>query len=109
IPAVHLTYSFFLCDAGLMDLHSFPTRRSSDLEIYEGDILVITDDGGVERSEVRWNADHAMFVISNYSGLGFDAYEPSQVEVVGRSEEHTSELQSRENLVCRLLLEKKNK
>src|SRR5690606_40552490 len=28
---------------------------------------------------------------------------------VERSEEHTSELQSRENLVCRLLLEKKNK
>src|SRR5690606_41904531 len=27
--------------------------------------------------------------------------------VGGRSEEHTSELQSRENLVCRLLLEKK--
>src|SRR5690606_41920641 len=27
----------------------------------------------------------------------------------GRSEEHTSELQSRENLVCRLLLEKKYK
>src|SRR5690606_39306110 len=29
--------------------------------------------------------------------------------VAPRSEEHTSELQSRENLVCRLLLEKKNK
>src|SRR5690606_41800584 len=29
--------------------------------------------------------------------------------MVGRSEEHTSELQSRENLVCRLLLEKKNR
>src|SRR3712207_9207259 len=28
---------------------------------------------------------------------------------VGRSEEHTSELQSRQYLVCRLLLEKKNK
>ena len=28
---------------------------------------------------------------------------------MGRSEEHTSELQSRRNLVCRLLLEKKNK
>src|SRR5690606_41381584 len=27
----------------------------------------------------------------------------------GRSEEHTSELQSRENLVCRLLLEKKTR
>src|SRR5690606_39971958 len=30
-------------------------------------------------------------------------------EGAGRSEEHTSELQSRENLVCRLLLEKKKK
>src|SRR5690606_39888044 len=29
--------------------------------------------------------------------------------IVQRSEEHTSELQSRENLVCRLLLEKKNR
>src|SRR5690606_39307729 len=29
--------------------------------------------------------------------------------LVSRSEEHTSELQSRENLVCRLLLEKKKK
>src|SRR5690606_40416168 len=28
--------------------------------------------------------------------------------IATRSEEHTSELQSRENLVCRLLLEKKN-
>src|SRR5690606_41901215 len=28
---------------------------------------------------------------------------------LARSEEHTSELQSRENIVCRLLLEKKNK
>src|SRR5690349_22622666 len=28
--------------------------------------------------------------------------------LVGRSEEHTSELQSRRELVCRLLLEKKN-
>src|SRR5690606_42091298 len=33
----------------------------------------------------------------------------SPISYVGRSEEHTSELQSRENLVCRLLLEKKNK
>src|SRR5690606_41685973 len=38
---------------------------------------------------------------------------PAQAEQtnssVQRSEEHTSELQSRENLVCRLLLEKKKK
>src|SRR3989442_11760552 len=29
-------------------------------------------------------------------------------DLVGRSEEHTAELQSRPHLVCRLLLEKKN-
>src|SRR5436309_10101876 len=37
---------------------------------------------------------------------------PASFGVTGRyarSEEHTSELQSRENLVCRLLLEKKKK
>src|SRR5688572_32255977 len=31
------------------------------------------------------------------------------LKVPGRSEEHTSELQSQSNLVCRLLLEKKKK
>src|SRR5690606_40249857 len=33
---------------------------------------------------------------------------PGLRQIVERSEEHTSELQSREKLVCRLLLEKKN-
>src|SRR5207302_10361799 len=33
---------------------------------------------------------------------------PEGALLVARSEEHTSELQSRENLVCRLLLQKKN-
>src|SRR5436309_11466068 len=35
--------------------------------------------------------------------------DPHAIERGGRSEEHTSELQSRENLVCRLLLEKKKR
>src|SRR2546427_2990154 len=34
---------------------------------------------------------------------------PSARRATGRSEEHTSELQSQSNLVCRLLLEKKKK
>src|SRR2546430_10120152 len=33
---------------------------------------------------------------------------PLIVDALSRSEEHTSELQSQSNLVCRLLLEKKN-
>src|SRR3712207_9316917 len=37
------------------------------------------------------------------------AREPREPRVLLRSEEHTSELQSRQYLVCRLLLEKKKK
>src|SRR5690606_40247181 len=40
--------------------------------------------------------------------VGMLPYILTIVVLAGRSEEHTSELQSRENLVCRLLLEKKN-
>src|SRR5690606_41416413 len=49
------------------------------------------------------------------AGIGFqgdlaagDQLQP-RAGALERSEEHTSELQSRENLVCRLLLEKKKK
>src|SRR5438270_5612028 len=66
------------------DLHSFPTRRSSDLDpVHRRD-----------RRRARKVAELAA--------------QPSDVRVEGvRSEEHTSELQSQSNLVCRLLLEKK--
>src|SRR5256886_11255520 len=37
------------------------------------------------------------------------AWRKGRAEARKRSEEHTSELQSQSNLVCRLLLEKKNK
>src|SRR5256886_9825679 len=41
---------------------------------------------------------------------GIRLSDPSdRFEQAARSEEHTSELQSQSNLVCRLLLEKKNK
>src|SRR5690606_41267508 len=49
---------------------------------------------------------------STRSALTVSAWHPSTMPVSGRrrrSEEHTSELQSRENLVCRLLLEKKKR
>src|SRR2546430_11386438 len=37
-----------------------------------------------------------------------DCSSPFHIQCMPRSEEHTSELQSQSNLVCRLLLEKKN-
>src|SRR2546427_8811774 len=47
----------------------------------------------------------------SFAGLGMlVASRARTIEAVsGRSEEHTSELQSQSNLVCRLLLEKKKK
>src|SRR5690625_6003560 len=50
--------------------------------------------------EVIKNLDPKAFIIS---------YEPKQIHGGFRSEEHTSELQSRGHLVCRLLLENKKK
>src|SRR2546427_4993647 len=40
---------------------------------------------------------------------GQHPWECCRFQIVKRSEEHTSELQSQSNLVCRLLLEKKKK
>src|SRR5207302_10886119 len=77
------------------DLHSFPTRRSSDLA--RGD-----------EHHVR-ALERLLDVVARLRGggqphVGVRARRQGGAQ---RSEEHTSELQSRENLVCRLLLEKK--
>src|SRR5256885_9934008 len=45
---------------------------------------------------------------SGFGPCGFKKSLPPHHPCLGRSEEHTSELQSPCNLVCRLLLEKKN-
>src|SRR5947209_16307838 len=68
-------------------LHSFPTRRSSDLARAEGRRQGVPRLRGAEPRPLR-----------------APGVSPSGVR---RSEEHTSELQSRQYLVCRLLLEKK--
>src|SRR5437773_9306822 len=78
-------FFFFSCSGDHRDLHSFPTRRSSDL---------------VELGELEVEQDHL--------GRLFRALEQLQ-RAEQRSEEHTSELQSHHDLVCRLLLEKKKK
>src|SRR5438046_7607781 len=74
----------------------FPYRRSSDL-----DMLVTAQWIAFLLKFLRRDAIALRLVVRNYF-LG-----PAGVAGGGRSEEHTSELQSLTNLVCRLLLEKK--
>src|SRR5687767_15442934 len=84
------------------DLHSFPTRRSSDLAAGAAGTGPtaggVCDGRGSSRTGTRGDTGTGE-AISTGSGGG----------VAGRSEEHTSELQSLAYLVCRLLLEKKKK
>src|SRR5690606_40576061 len=95
-------------------LHPFPTRRSSDLTRGEVDETPIRRElRPAMQGEVRLEPGQLLETLAvedaHLMVAGFHHHE--QVERIGavlrRSEEHTSELQSRENLVCRLLLEKK--
>src|SRR5688572_31231539 len=52
---------------------------------------------------------HADYLWHNFEWLSAGSGKLPVYFGVGRSEEHTSELQSQSNLVCRLLLEKKKK
>src|SRR5439155_23691433 len=87
-------------------LHSFPTRRSSDLRAGRP----------VRLAKFPWAASGRAATLGRSDGLTKLIVDPDAEHASGvrihdelRSEEHTSELQSRGHLVCRLLLEKKNK
>src|SRR3712207_8984478 len=78
------------------------------------DAPIKVDDGLVLRADVFRPLDDGKYpVILSYGpyakGLAFqEGYKSAWLRVTkARSEEHTSELQSRQYLVCRLLLEKK--
>src|SRR5438046_9882919 len=87
-----LFFFFFHCYADHRALHSFPTRRSSDL-------------GKNVAPQNLENALKTSPLVSNALVVG----DRRPYVAALRSEEHTSELQSLTNLVCRLLLEKKKK
>src|SRR5256886_4287048 len=66
------------------------------------------------RSPIAWQLIFAIGIFAGRrlkrGGIAYDArlFAACLAVVAIRSEEHTSELQSQSNLVCRLLLEKKN-
>src|SRR5437868_12670482 len=84
-------FCFFYSSGHHQHLHSFPTRRSSDL-------TATKNAAALDRLQRRIDEDKAE--LEGRLGERIDNKKD-------RSEEHTSELQSRFDLVCRLLLEKK--
>src|SRR5690606_42097501 len=98
----------------LPSLHSFPTRRSSDL--LKDNTRILSDEDlrqleGADQLISAADADRIQRRLENMAGavkamrdIFGDMGNPN-APMRERSEEHTSELQSRENLVCRLLLE----
>src|SRR5205085_7602621 len=103
----HATVSafFFYCLRLLHSLHSFPTRRSSDLFRSPSSNPRFGMNSRPFRHSYTPLALLARFgLLSVAANLVWAQTAPAGL----RSEEHTSELQSQSNLVCRLLLEKKN-
>src|SRR5207302_11431178 len=96
------------------DLHPFPTRRSADLpagshsEFDAGARQLIQEfqDPLNWLDGERFFPEKHLFPMTEFPDLRIRQIAKKVTKDILRSEEHTSELQSRENLVCRLLLEK---
>src|SRR5207244_11835619 len=94
--------------------HSFPTRRSSDLSRPAPKTIrkYRTPDKArprqtTQKIENGAAARHRLYQASTANSAVPLAATIATSEGTRRSEEHTSELQSPDHLVCRLLLEKK--
>src|SRR5699024_12634133 len=88
----------------------FPTRRSSDLP--QAPIAQLAEADGLKPFQCRFESDwghrsiRSTFLREVFPKV-LSKWLVDGIHVGSRSEEHTSELQSRFDLVCRLLLEKK--
>src|SRR5206468_9468788 len=107
-----LFFFFFSCSLAPPDLHSFPTRRSSDLNSSASALPPSPLTSWRARRPTswgnsRWNAEPTPARLGILPSSR--SWAPAGTSQPARSEEHTSELQSRSDLVCRLLLEKKKK
>src|SRR5690606_41457312 len=100
ISAAHDDKLFVITDAA--------TTGTYPLSLHDA-LPIFTAPGQTSGIEVRGVFEDGMVrdLSSPEVGTTFATDNPGVVAI--RSEEHTSELQSRENLVCRLLLEKKKK
>src|SRR5690625_7951089 len=102
------TYTFcifiYQCLHDPLALPSFPTRRSSDLHSAAADHRRCGAPARPGRPDRPGRGRYRLPAVVTVAGAVRD-----RLAAATRSEEHTSELQSRGHLVCRLLLEKKKK
>src|SRR5690348_17907947 len=99
---------FYYCYNGHQDLHSFPTRRSSDLEPVVASESAIADAISRFYGATSTNGEELSNLMKDLAEEDQELeLAADEAELDTRSEEHTSELQSPVHLVCRLLLEKK--
>src|SRR5688500_19357385 len=99
---------YYTRDGG--DSDSFPTRRSSDLVALSNTRSTPARSASpvlVANPMIRVPANATRPPMTNIRGKPSPSRMPASTPIRIRSEEHTSELQSPCNLVCRLLLEKK--
>src|SRR5207249_9960006 len=101
-----LSSSSLLSACHLLHLPSSPTRRSSDLSFSIAQVLTNGILAGTNSYRTNGPVIKLLVGTSVTSAEIRYSLAPS-VQGDFRSEEHTSELQSRFDLVCRLLLEKK--
>src|SRR5207247_4356631 len=107
-----LVFSFFSLRLPHRHLHSFPTRRSSDLFAPDRTATVTLPPAraiSLAISAPEFPTPTTSTRRPAYpSGRRYATLCAIRPAKRSRSEEHTSELQSRVDLVCRLLLEKKH-
>src|SRR5205807_6607096 len=105
-PVSSLSSFSLPCSPAPRPLPSFPTRRSSDLILTGFGLGVIE---GLTKVFYPEASNTVIFIVMAIVLMFKPAGLFGRLEHQHRSEEHTSELQSPCNLVCRLLLEKKKK
>src|SRR5207249_10153039 len=103
---LYFHFNFLHCMRDHRYLHSFPTRRSSDLSCAW---ISYTSREQRDSAKERHAADGSHGPAGGQTGMSHRLMSLTLFLLLflARSEEHTSELQSRFDLVCRLLLEKK--
>src|SRR5207247_6321062 len=94
------------CYVHLLALPSFPTRRSSDLVARIDSLRVFVNVPQAYAPNVTVGLP-VLIAVRGQLGQPVMGKVTRTASAIDRSEEHTSELQSRVDLVCRLLLEKK--